>query len=118
MKIEIPAIIRDYAPRWTKQLESKINLSKAHDETKIDGVYIDMSDYTSCIVGEMNCFSDGNTMGREHAEYGCVTCERFAGEFDDYFIANDKESLEDEMKAYALHIKNKHEDKMRKIHEA
>ena len=109
MIIKIPAIIRDFAPRWTKMIENSKSFRDLYRRREVEGEELDMKEFHRCIVGEVSGFSQYNVSNMsKSAEYGCRTCSRFAKEFDISLKTGIKRVFESELKAYEHHIKNKH----------
>ena len=109
MKIKIPALIRDFAPRWTKNMESRRTTTALRQGITVDGEFIKMSEWDRCIVGEVNCFTQEYQGGKGK----CITCKRYASEFHNYIDRGDKDSLESQLKSYEKHINRKHIDQIK-----
>ena len=114
MKIKIPAIIQDYAPRWTKKMLKNRTWDKIHDYEEVENKTLSMAQYDRCIVGEVNGF-DGSYAWAGGKTRRCRTCEHFADEIDGYIIRGNKKELEDQLKAFSQHTVEKHKKEMDKV---
>ena len=107
MEIKIPKVIQRLAPLWTMKIEKRRNFKMLHKVCTINGRTLDIALYNKCIVGEVHGFNS-DSQSRSSAMYGCITCEKFAEEFDTDFINASIERFEEHLKAFEKHLKGRH----------
>lgn len=111
--MKIDKELKQIAPNWYKKITKARSYNELLKATKIKDQVLDLSEYSSCVIGESHGFSGmystSDQKRGEPIQNGCPDCTKFSLEI---YIKNPKKGRVKQFKNavhnYLLHINMKH----------